>query len=122
MHLISLLAWTVNLVAAFVLVVLVFPMFRTDLMRHLTRWMMGAATALAVVLLMTRITRIQMTDMPRGHTLADMPLSQATGIAILFGILAAIGPRPLIAVATVLIVMDVAWILDTSGARVAQSS
>ena len=121
MDLICLLGWAMNLVAAFALVVLVFLIFREDLMGHLSRRMIITAIALSLTFLTTRLIRIQMTDMPRGRGLADTPLTQATGIATVFVTLAVMGPLRLIAVATAFIVMDVAWILDTSAAQAEQS-
>ena len=118
MDLIDQLAWMLNLIAAYGLVVGVFLVFREDLLGHRSRGMIITAMLLAVTYLTTRIIRTQMTDMPTGRGIADMPLTQAIAIATVFMILAAMGSLRLIAVATALIATDVAWILDTPEALV----
>ncbi len=108
------LMWTLSLLVAYPMV---FLAFHVEPMQHIRPWMRCAAIALTSVYLTTRLIRTEMADTPNDHTWADTPIPQAAAITIFFGILANTGAASLIAGATILIVSDMAWILETLSAR-----
>jgi hypothetical protein len=112
------LMWILSLLAAYPLVFLTFN--AEPLRRLLHSGMRVAAIALATLYLTTRLIRTEIAEMPTRQTWVDTPVPQAAAITIFFAILAHTGAASLVVGAALLILADMAWILDTRSARAAE--
>lgn len=75
------------------------------------------ATTMSLVVLTSRIIRIQLTGSPMHLDWVDMPLPQAIAVTVTFGTLADMGPLYLVIGGVALLTIEILWAVDTWEAR-----